>query len=214
MFQSSSSPKAGCNLQVPGLRQKPVNVSILIQPEGRMQLLTGAEGMGTLRQVSILIQPEGRMQQCAVGLEFPPTQRFQSSSSPKAGCNCPPSRAWTAPATCFNPHPARRPDATYLATQLHSYPTTVSILIQPEGRMQPVTMKASSTSKSRFQSSSSPKAGCNSPSVSPVRCDGLFQSSSSPKAGCNSPSVSPVRCDGLFQSSSSPKAGCNISANV
>ena len=125
--------------------------------------------------VSILIRPEGRMQ--------PPRTKparcflmFQSSSGQKAGCNSSgvmistallrfnphPARRPDATASeaglllslrGFNPHPARRPDAT--CGGLHVQPGIivsilirphlshtvltigVSILIRPEGRMQP-----------------------------------------------------------------------------
>ena len=86
-------------------------VSILIQPEGRMQR-PGADGhCGDGRHVSILIQPEGRMQPKWERLSARPGE-FQSSSSQKAGCNTFAGRA----CLCFS---------------------AVSILIQPEGRMQP-----------------------------------------------------------------------------
>ena len=114
-----------------------------------------------MRQVSILIQPEGRMQRWWLV----PLRRccvFQSSSSPKAGCNhvgpndrlegmvcvsiliqpegrmqrtwCSWRPLWSS---CFNPHPARRPDATTQHLGLVGGHVEVSILIQPEGRMQP-----------------------------------------------------------------------------
>ena len=112
----------------------PADVSILIQPEGRMQRGGNAGNAGTEDDVSILIQPEGRMQPAAGSRARPekvvsiliqpegrmqPTpsrrsaasSRFQSSSSPKAGCN------------------RRRGRDVGLGYR-------VSILIQPEGRMQ------------------------------------------------------------------------------
>ena len=160
--------------------------------------------------------------------------RFQSSSSQKAGCN---SYLWSQDRACtsFNPHPARRPDAT---SSRRSVPTArrcfnphparrpdatgprhrdlrgegqVSILIQPEGRMQRSTLTGEPGEVSTFQSSSSQKAGCNTfiafacllfPIVSIlIQPEGRmqratiagqiltftqFQSSSSQKAGCNS----------------------------
>ena len=86
MFQSSSSQKAGCKSQAANPIRATIDVSILIQPEGRMQ--APAAGIYLLTQdVSILIQPEGRMQ--VPDLSWPPTpqlEQFQSSSSLKAGC--------------------------------------------------------------------------------------------------------------------------------
>ena len=86
-------------------------VSILIRPEGRMQLVTATDPPPTLGNVSILIRPEGRMQ----------PRRSECQRTIRAG---------------FNPHPARRPDATRLCTDVAEQMLRVSILIRPEGRMQ------------------------------------------------------------------------------
>ena len=117
-----------------------VLVSILIRPEGRMQLAPARcaeqRPVHVLSPFSILIRPEGRMQ--------------------LAG-HC----GMTARFGCFNPHPARRPDATGAGIAL---PVTVQV----------------------FQSSSGQKAGCNNcPCTSLDRHPGKFQSSSGQKAGCN-----------------------------
>ena len=87
-FQSSSGQKAGCNT---GLAKKCCHgdrVSILIRPEGRMQPQTAPQTRPETLPVSILIRPEGRMQPAA-----PACGRGAARGS-------------------FNPHPARRPDAT------------------------------------------------------------------------------------------------------
>ena len=161
LFQSSSSPRAGCNqcrrsrggacgavsilIQPEGrmqrastLAQRPVvvHVSILIQPEGRMQQPRQHQGNRVQHDVSILIQPEGRMQRPQL-LTRPFGIVFQSSSSPRAGCNrCERASGPTRPSWCFNPHPARGPDATAIHD---AGPVTAGL----------------------FQSSSSPRAGCN-----------------------------------------------------
>ena len=62
LFQSSSSPKAGCNM---------------------LRCISAANLTG----VSILIQPEGRMQLAQLPIGVVDQRVFQSSSSPKAGCN-------------------------------------------------------------------------------------------------------------------------------
>ena len=107
-FQSSSGQKAGCNLPPLSISTHPA-VSILIRPEGRMQRRSGALAWGTCR-VSILIRPEGRMQ---------PLDTRGSGECPES----------------FNPHPARRPDAT-TPSSATGWLNGVSILIRPEGRMQ------------------------------------------------------------------------------
>ena len=232
-----------------------VLVSILTQPEGWMQrgrrrsrppgsscfnphparrpdATPASRGEGKRIPVSILTQPEGRMQRPAMSLMVCNPSRFQSSPSPKAGCNgscghhitrwfasfnphparrpdattnC---RRWSAIHQGFNPHPARRPDATGAAgitlpggsqVSILTQPEgrmqqrtagaglqsiKVSILTQPEGRMQPSRLRSFSPS-STFQSSPSPKAGCNTRLLFGFAAQGLFQSSPSPKAGCN-----------------------------
>ena len=66
--------------------------------------------------------------------ELSPAAVFQSSSGQKAGCN-PGGRGLPRGGACFNPHPARRPDATRVPAE-ERRPRLVSILIRPEGRMQ------------------------------------------------------------------------------
>ena len=108
-------------------------VSILIRPEGRMPPPIIFNGI-SLTAVSILIRPEGRMPPKQRSIATWPLQ-FQSSSGPKAGCHAlMPTNSANYP--CFNPHPARRPDATSM----------LSRVVPPE---------------LLFQSSSGPKAGCH-----------------------------------------------------
>ena len=102
---------------VPALKFPDVAVSILIQPEGRMQPLRRSD----LPTSSTCFNPH-------------PTRR------PDATVGC---RRCVPRCPCFNPHPTRRPDAT------GRMPSPSSIRIR------------------LFQSSSNPKAGCNS-------CVGIF----------------------------------------
>ena len=134
MFQSSSSQKAGCNQPGEQMDALFYQVSILIQPEGRMQLSYMQNGEPT-HIVSILIQPEGRMQLRRrsrprqfnrVSILIQPEGRMQPLSILclrllSSGFNPHPARRpdATGPARSaphkgrrFNPHPARRPDAT------------------------------------------------------------------------------------------------------
>ena len=138
-----------------------------------------------------------------------PANAFQSSSSPRAGCNVGHGHALDFVHQGFNPHPARGPDATRACTASSSWAPSfnphpargpdatatsepdrtrqrVSILIQPEGRMQRRPRPRTRFRPPGFQSSSSPRAGCNYQSGN--RQESLtstFQSSSSPRAGCN-----------------------------
>ena len=159
-------------------------VSILIQPEGRMQRRVQLASVEVLI-VSILIQPEGRMQP-VLHLPYGFYLLFQSSSSQKAGCNLGQGGGWVldlrpvsiliqpegrmqrarraVPAPCrpgFNPHPARRPDATAGG----SVPRGCKAgCFNPHPARRP---DATRTGQGvahfwkSFQSSSSQKAGCN-----------------------------------------------------
>ena len=132
LFQSSSSPKAGCNAGAIRETYRDMYVSILIQPEGWMQLPTHSISRMVLR-VSILIQPEGWMQYRSIcgtknrrSFNPHPARRLDAIKYPQPQL---------IPATSFNPHPARRLDAMY--DQLANINgELVSILIQPEGWMQ------------------------------------------------------------------------------
>ena len=126
----------------------------------------GRREPGIVTHVSILIRPEGRMQQ---------------------GGEC---LGWDgAFIPCFNPHPARRPDATPFPDRLIMSARPVSILIRPEGRMQPPAGFCGVGYRlPRFQSSSGQKAGCNTLAVcASILACWMFQSSSGQKAGCNKP---------------------------
>ena len=87
LFQSSSSQKAGCNV-APATPQ--TLTFQLFQSSSSQKAGCNVKGgcyVVLAAAVSILIQPEGRMQQA---------RKRTLDSIP----------------TCFNPHPARRPDAT------------------------------------------------------------------------------------------------------
>ena len=183
-FQSSSSPKTGCKVLGVLIPRVVVPVSILIQPEDRMQ----ESGLGGFGQSQLCFNPHPArrpdaspvdMQQLRSGqprFNPHPARRpdasgvpgrspidwaFQSSSSPKTGCKggfvvigephlnqfqsssspktgCKRRGAGTAGGcrTCFNPHPARRPDASGAGREQPAVAVLVSILIQPEDRMQ------------------------------------------------------------------------------
>ena len=122
--------------------------------------MTGRNAPATLAVVSILIQPEGRMQHTlrhTYATRFIVSILIQPEGRMQRG-----------------PRAARMRESV-----------RVSILIQPEGRMQHAPYPLITSIVHRFQSSSSPKAGCNN-QLSRVQLPVfLFQSSSSPKAGCN-----------------------------
>ena len=291
MFQSSSGQKAGCNPFDAPCTMPDVRVSILIRPSGRMQRHTDpgsfnphpARRPGPRQAVSILIRPEGRMQ-LAIAAVWAMGMEFQSSSGQKAGCNFP-IDVIIHRSSRFNPHPARRPDATLIACSAHvgvvmafqsssgqkagcnghwitlryarqalfqsssgqkagcNWATpmrycqchSVSILIRPEGRMQPpVSLTLTTWAGSGFNPHPArrPDATTATPPCGPW--EGGFQSSSGQKAGCNAsivvigcaPPVSilirpegrmqlsrvlpQVHGEGTFQSSSGQKAGCNL----
>ena len=218
MFQSSSGQKAGCNR----------GGSVAARGGSRFQSSSGQKA-GCNAEDSLIAWHYNE---------------FQSSSGQKAGCNIDRSVCCADSTSCFNPHPARRPDATcrrrHLFQSLRGWSLThwaVSILIRPEGRMQPpCSLGLSRGCSPTFQSSSGQKAGCNGALEFYIWPVGLFQSSSGQKAGCNvlhhhqtnpaiatgfnphparRPDATFVGAPGgpapiVFQSSSGQKAGCNV----
>ena len=204
VFQSSSSPKAGCYWLAKKFEWIPKGFNP--HPARRLDAIWSKIHLRNCHQVSILIQPEGWMLYSAFG-EGNTSAEFQSSSSPKAGCY----------------KPLAAPPA----------PMLVSILIQPEGWML-CPEPAMSSSVSVFQSSSSPKAGCYSTitllnlSLScfnphPARrLDAIWNPSLYSRRIISFNPHPARRLDAIwctmldristkFQSSSSPKAGCYVS---
>ena len=181
-FNPHPARRPDATLALAGLNPTIFDVSILIRPEGRMQpraistrrcssLFQSSSGQKAgcnpisearwfgIQQVSILIRPEGRMQR-------PPRHPLRKSF------------------TGFNPHPARRPDAT--AWPLLQAPTSRGFNPHPARRPDATRRWTTGAASSwKFQSSSGQKAGCN---KSPARSTPkalAFQSSSGQKAGCN-----------------------------
>ena len=183
-FQSSSGQKAGCDTVAwVSARGQGVFQSSSGQKAGCNRRRAGPEPRQP-ELVSILIRPSGRMQPRGVS-------------------------AWQPPLSlCFNPHPARRPDATVHPGGVRCQ-RFVSILIRPSGRMQPLPSWATPCVIWMFQSSSGLLAGCNLPYFFPsdysllvsilIRPEGRMQQVTSPTC----------RRLSWFQSSSGQKAGCN-----
>ena len=159
-------------------------VSILIRPEGRMQLVYGGRWHNP-SLVSVLIRPSGRMQPLR---QIPPgvLERVSILIRPSGRMQ---------PLSDFNPV---------------GKGMVVSILIRPSGRMQQWWHRMYPSAYA-FQSSSGQKAGCNTRwwQVAVAHFTG-FQSSSGQKAGCNTSSaISGPLTISAFQSSSGLLAGCN-----
>ena len=192
-------------------------VSILTRPEGRMQRSSISPHHRSRRGFNP--HPARRPDATSEGSEGGGAGRtFQSSPGPKAGCNqcagvgrrgvvvsiltrpegrmqrARPASAKRPRSRSFNPHPARRPDATprlpgvrlrLLAFQSspgpkagcnvppleRPYRLRVSILTRPEGRMQRQELWDNWEWNPKFQSSPGPKAGCNVPHGRAVRGD-------------------------------------------
>ncbi len=201
LFQSSPDPKAGCYVaavtfasEVLGFNPHPTR-----RPGATRQI--GPNGHN--EPVSILTRPEGRV----LLLTFPSSPRalrFQSSPDPKAGCYMSCLRGMKL-MNSFNPHPTRRPGATYMREPL----PPVSRCFNPHPTRRPgatASLMAYANYAAAFQSSPDPKAGCYGDNVGdpclprsfnphPTRRPGAthdfyrnkaylwFQSSPDPKAG-------------------------------
>ena len=231
-FQSSSGQKAGCNLRGeqsdkylvgcfnPHPARRPDATSAgrpALPSPGSFNPHPARRPDATVKRVvlitpvllvSILIRHSGRMQRFGNSLS-PARRMFQSSSGLLAGCN-PPRRSVLPHAhDGFNPHPARRPDATP-SGGLHQRDTNVSILIRPEGRMQLGISVASFTPLLLFQSSSGQKAGCNARRASCI-CPLIIGFNPHPARRPDATGTGTTLDAAFiqFQSSSGQKAGCN-----
>ena len=89
VFQSSSGQKAGCNLRTDGMIVS-ISFSRFQSSSGQKAGCNNLEKSPSCRQIC----------------------RFQSASGQKAGCNLDNPRWVLRRQPSFNPHPARRPDAT------------------------------------------------------------------------------------------------------
>ena len=138
--------------------------------------------------VSILIRPKGRMQPLLATTSAGPPYCFNPHPAQGPDATRAPS-SMRVGIGCFNPHPALGPDATLHAEGVGDG-FSVSILIRPKGRMQPHSTPCYRSSI-LFQSSSGPRAGCNSLASAYQLSLYPFQSSSGPRAGCNKCGISP-----------------------
>ncbi len=110
-FQSSPGPKAGCY----------VSVQSTISAQQRFQSSPGPKAGCYRGRVTVPIAD------CW----------FQSSPGPKAGCYIDRDLTNTDFSAGFNPHPARKPDATRKSARNAPMIRIVSILTRPESRMLP-----------------------------------------------------------------------------
>ena len=207
LFQSSSGSLAGCHLSV-GMHQGFVlRVSILIRLAGRMphHFERCRPHWGN---VSILIRLAGRMPRpssstwnwttafqsssgslagCHAEARLAEARAhfgFQSSSGSLAGCHRLPSPGSMPRWVCFNPHPARWPDAT-TRNGLNLGLIEVSILIRLAGRMPRKHHPQTQSRRICFNPHPArwPDATCVRPAISANIF--LFQSSSGSLAGCH-----------------------------
>ena len=108
-------------------------VSILTRPVGRMLPRVRVDELGRIG-VSILTRPVGRMLRASRSPRCMGTKCFNPHPARRPDatrCPC----TVRLPRTRFNPHPARRPDATRGRHPPRGHPVRVSILTRPVGRM-------------------------------------------------------------------------------
>ena len=208
-FQSSPGPKAGCYTGDADCIHEYELVSILTRPEGRVLLAVAPYNTGTYGRFQSSPGPKAGCY--LVCLRRPDCgRRFQSSPGPKAGCYrrssartawpslvsiltrpegrvLPPAgRPAPPPTSRFNPHPARRPGATWVTDPASAIPIA-------------------------FQSSPGPKAGCY--ARRPSRASGMTGFNPHPARRPGATYLHAAAEDGVagFQSSPGPKAGCYAS---
>ena len=202
MFQSSSGQKAGCNPAnsigtkldsqcfnphparrpdaTPWESRTCANATCWFQSssgQGRMQLSESARQHEGRMQLSESARQHGRLY---ASFNPHPARRPDATSVEHSGKH--------HSHLCFNPHPARRPDATAsIRPQPKGTSSRVSILIRPEGRMQPRPPTRWTCGSTRCFNPHPARR----PDATTMRlratglCTGRFQSSSGQKAGCN-----------------------------
>ena len=144
---------------------------------------------------------------------------FQSSSGQRPDATTPNNAACQA-VMCFNPHPARRPDATHYASAVdrHGLAIYVSILIRPEGRMQPVPDALRLISRvCRFNPHPARRPDATaSRGPPPLAAPYCFNPHPArrPDATAISNTLRAHQPEPWFQSSSGQKAGCNFGLKV
>ncbi len=133
LFQSSSNPKAGCNIG--DIDQVLVIGGSNPHPTRRLDATQTNNYERNMIRFQSSSNPKAGCNDRFYLVPYAPTKKFQSSSNPKAGCNL----------AKFRDHHNRG----------------VPILIQPEGWMQLSQGNSIIPRGGGFQSSSNPKAGCN-----------------------------------------------------
>ena len=209
-FQSSSDPKAGCDICDKRRRSDRLGVSILIRPEGRMRHY----GTFEIKEANLMFQSSSDPK---AGCDLPSTHvirllgMFQSSSDPKAGCDGD-RRRHDHPGQGFNPHPTRRPDATR-ATAVRPCLPFCSFNPHPTRRPDATRTPARHPGEIKFQSSSDPKAGCDGRlallAALPTRPCGRVSILIRPEGRMRPTGSRRSKPLKQFQSSSDPKAGCD-----
>ena len=110
VFQSSPDPKAGCYTSLPGSPSAANMFQSSPDPKAGCYVDYYLR-YSHRREVSILTRPEGRVLPDFKGIKVA-LRWFQSSPDPKAGCYVR-QILFARSRYCFNPHPTRRPGATY-----------------------------------------------------------------------------------------------------
>ena len=184
LFQSSPTPKGGCD-QIPA-RVGPVErvVSILTHPEGRVRHVWMYNAIPRATLVSILTHPEGRVRRNIRSKAVGWINWFQSSPTPKGGCDTK-KRRCSRPRWCFNPHPPRRAGATRRFGHVQPALELVSILTHPEGRVRPDRTRRYREATTCFNPHPPRRAGATVGCAPDGAPEHEFQSSPTPKGGCD-----------------------------
>ena len=183
LFQSTTTPKDGCNSPLAVGSKLYSAVSIHNHPEGRLQQRY-ARRCGRIVLVSIHNHPEGRLQR---RYGYCPHQRERVS---------------------IHNHPEGR--LQHQRHQRRDAQVGVSIHNHPEGRLQRPYSPPGGGRGVSFQSTTTPKDGCNLPRARLVQAALRFQSTTTPKDGCNQAAWDEEATDEEFQSTTTPKDGCNL----
>ncbi len=157
-FQSSPGPKAGCYSASASVTDRPTTFQSSPGPKAGCYPAQ-SQSIAVSMSFQSSPGPKAGCYEVTELLRHKLLKEFQSSPGPKAGCYVeaqvasdaalgvsiltrpegrvllPPAARLRAAGRCFNPHPARRPGATFPVRQERIVLLRVSILTRPEGRV-------------------------------------------------------------------------------
>ncbi len=210
VFQSPPDPEAGCDATMAPTHSEPVPAfQSPPDPEAGCDTpMTMVPPGPTCFNPHPTRRPGATTASCSPAGARRRTNVFQSPPDPEAGCDWLASLVLVPRAMRFNPHPTRRPGATFCRRNGGRGKMAVSIPTRPGGRVRRAGGRVYHKMHSEFQSPPDPEAGCDGRVGSGRAVVFGFQSPPDPEAGCDPCQFACRYAWPWFQSPPDPEAGC------